>query len=195
MAPNANTAHSPTSPTKPSAIECHKGSNEPPARSISPEAVPTPAKPNPPPKPITAPFSSDVASHARTPAKCVPSDGIPAASVPINTVPVDPDPVNPNSVTMNDCTHITIAYPMPADSVPTDPNPLVHVDMICITPTKPVHIDPVSVTLVAYLFCQALTSVSHPHLLCKFCPCIKDTYTRFVKFHFILFSSFGAGES
>ena len=195
-AANANIARSPTSPTKPGAIECRKGSNEPPARSISPEAVPTPTKPDPPPpKPITAPFSSDVAPRARTPAKCVPSDGIPAASVPINTIPVDPDPVNPNSVTTNDCTHVTITYLMPADSVPADPNQVVHVDTICITPTKPVHIDPVSVTLVAYLFRQALTSVSHPHLLCKFRPCIKDTYTCFLKFHFILFSSFGAGES
>jgi hypothetical protein len=196
MAPNANKARSPTSPTKPSVIECRKGSNEPPARLISPEAVPTPTKPDPPPpKPITAPFSSDMAPHTRTPAKCMPSDGIPAASIPINTIPVDPDPVNPNSVTMNDCTHVTIMYPMPADSISADPNQVVHVDTICITPTKPVHVDPVSVTLVAYLFRQALTSVSHPHLLCKFRPCIKDMYTHFVKFHFILFSSFGAGES
>jgi hypothetical protein len=83
-------------------------------------------------------------------------------------VPVDPDPVNPSPITMDDCipaahTHVTITYLIPADSVLTDSNPVTGADMVDITPTKPVHVDPMSDTLITLLISQALT---HAHPFC-----------------------------
>jgi hypothetical protein len=62
--------------------------------------------------------------------------------------------------------HIMIAYPMPANSIPADSSPVICIDMIDITPTEPVHVDPVSDT---FPIRQALLS------------------TGFVEFHFFVF--------
>jgi len=138
-----------------------------------------------PPKP-TVTQNGDVVPCACTPATSAPSNRTPAASVPINSVPVDPDPsdmaidpepINPSPVTTDNCTsaahtlvnctHVTFAYPMPDDYVPTDPNH-VRVSPIHITPAEPVHIDPVAYPSITSAIKRALTSITWTSILLGF---------------------------
>jgi hypothetical protein len=138
-------------------------------------------------------------AHVPVPVDPIPDDVAidPTCITFASAIPVDPDPANPSPVTIDDCTpaaytpincmHITIAYPMPTNSIPADSSPVVCIDTTDITPTEPVHVDPVSDT---FPIRQALLSVSHAHLLRKFRTCIKDMQTGFVEFHFFCFFVF-----
>jgi hypothetical protein len=107
-------------------------------------------------------------------AKTMSTNSIPICSALTNAVPVDPDPINPSPVATNMCTlaayaPVNCVYIMLAYPIPTDPNIVICTDLIHITPTEPVHVDPVLDTFPTR---RALTS------------------TSFVEFLFVLFFVF-----
>jgi hypothetical protein len=73
--------------------------------------------------------------------------------------------------------------------------PVTCVSTTNITPTEPMHVDPVAETFVTHPIHQAIASVSHAYLLYQIHTCIKDMHARFVKFHFLtLFSCWSQRE-
>ncbi|KIM89566.1 hypothetical protein PILCRDRAFT_84575 [Piloderma croceum F 1598] len=163
-------SHAPADPAPTNLV--HSNVTVGPVRTAPVDPNPNPVNPDP----------GDAATNTTRPAF---SSAVPTVPVPINpisihpafTVPVDPDPVNPSPATIDNGTpaahtHVTITYPMPMDSVLADPNPVVCVGPIYITPTEPVHVDPV-----------------HAYLLCKFRTCIEDTHTRLLSSIFQFYSS------
>jgi hypothetical protein len=77
-----------------------------------------------------------------------------ANAVPANPVAIDPAPVPSNS------TPTSFVHPVPADSTTTDSSPVTCVNMTDITPTEPMHVDPVAETFVTRPIHQALALLS-----------------------------------
>jgi hypothetical protein len=88
----------------------------------------------------------------------------------VNASPITTDGYTPPAYVPANHTRVMFANPRPTHSVRANHEPVTHVDTISITPTKPVHVDPV-----------------RAYLLCKLLSCIKDMHTHFVRFHFSIF--------
>ena len=90
------------------------------------------------------------------PADLVPINPAPVTSVDAATIPIKPSPItadgcNPTAYMPVNHTHITFAHPVPAVSVPTDPNNTIPVDPMLTNyipinsaPIDHMHIDPVA---------------------------------------------------
>jgi hypothetical protein len=185
----------------------------------------TPPQPDHAPKHAVTLPSSKVTSHTLTPATNMPitpstPNPAPAALTLVDLnpsdetigfikiMPADPVPIDPAScdvaadsdysavsINLNPACIVSIERCAVTQGIHSE-LPVICANAIDITPTEPVHVDPVSDTS---SICPALISVSHAHLLCKFRTCIKDMDTGFVEFHFLFFVFFcfhlpGVGE-